>query len=68
MVEEGYSNGDVQCVDCQNLESYWKDGELAFFMCKTNSVTMKKLESRWRKCKNFMHTNEPAHDRRNDIK
>ena len=68
MIEKGYSNGDVQCVDCLNMESYWKDGELAFFMCKTNSVTMKKLERRWRKCKNFSYIDEPALNRRNNIK
>jgi hypothetical protein len=68
MTEEGYSNGDVQCVDCRNMESYWKNGEVAFFICKTNSVALKKLEPRWRKCKNFIHTNEPALNRRKEMK
>jgi hypothetical protein len=68
MSEIGYGDGYVQCADCQNLESYWKNGEVAFFVCKTRPVTLKKLESRWRKCKNFNHTNEPAISRRNEIK
>jgi len=68
MIDEGYGNGNVQCADCRNLESYWKNGEVAFFACKENSVTLKKLEIKWRKCKNFAYTSESPLNRKNDIK
>ena len=44
--EKGYDKGYVQCSECQNLESYWKNGSIAFFMCRVKPVTLKRLENR----------------------
>jgi hypothetical protein len=65
--KKGYNEGYVLCSECRNLESYWKNGEFVFFMCKTHSVTMKKLEGDWRKCAHFVHTNESPFERKNEI-
>jgi hypothetical protein len=66
--EKGYETGYVQCGDCRNLESFWKNGELVFFMCRLRPVAMKKLDNRWRRCRCFIHTNDSPLDRRNEIK
>ena len=63
----GYNEGYVLCRECQNLESYWKGDELVFFMCRHSAVSMKTLETRWRKCSKFEHTNESPTKRRNQI-
>jgi hypothetical protein len=65
--EMSYAEGYVLCCECRNLESFWKDGEFAFFMCRLNAVSMKTLEIQWRKCERFEHTNEPPTKRRNEI-
>ena len=65
--EKGYDKGYVQCVDCRNLESYWKDGSVGFFMCRVKLLAMKQLKGRWRHCKYFIHSNEPPQERRNEV-
>ncbi|MCW4006977.1 MAG: hypothetical protein NWF04_10385 [Candidatus Bathyarchaeota archaeon] len=64
----GYEKGFVQCCDCKNLESYWKDGNVVFFLCRFKPVAMKTLYQRWRRCKFFTYTTQTPLDRRNNIK
>jgi ADP-heptose:LPS heptosyltransferase len=68
MAEKSYKDGYVKCGECLNLESYWKNGAIAFFMCRVKPVSMKKLETRWRLCNCFTHTNQPPTERKNQIK
>jgi hypothetical protein len=68
MDTEGYAKGLVRCTDCLNLESYWKNGTAAFFMCRVKPLAFKKLKSRWIHCRSFMHTNDSALNRKNNIK
>jgi hypothetical protein len=60
--------GFVLCSKCRKLESYWKGGEFAFFMCRINGVSMKTLENHWRKCGKFERTNQSPTRRINELK
>ncbi|XES77372.1 MAG: hypothetical protein ACBZ72_00480 [Candidatus Bathyarchaeia archaeon] len=68
MSEKGYENGYVKCSECRNLESYWKNGALVFYMCRLRPVAMKKQDNSWRRCRFFIHTNDSPIERQNQIK
>ncbi|MCW4017921.1 MAG: hypothetical protein NWF00_04475 [Candidatus Bathyarchaeota archaeon] len=68
MSEKNYGTGHVQCCECRNLESFWKNGAVVFFMCRVKPVAMKKLDNRWRRCQWFIHTNDSPLERKNEIK
>ena len=68
LTEKTYGNGYVQCERCRNLESYWKNGNFVFFMCRLKPISLKNLDDRWVRCSCFMFAKKSPLRRRKEIR
>jgi hypothetical protein len=68
LTEKRFGNGQVQCEHCRNLESYWKNGNFVFFMCRLKPISLKKLDDRWVQCSWFMFAKKSPLRRRKEIR
>ena len=68
LTEKRYGHGMVQCEHCRNLESYWKNGNFVFFMCRLKPISLRNLDDHWVKCSCYLFAKKSPLRRRKEIR